>query len=399
MRKFQEYMSSTGKTDKKPVVDPSGDQIDMPTPKAKEDPHKKNKTKGKQPQVKEAATTDEYGEVPTHKDQVVNQQVKSERLPPFKVKKMYDTKDGVEQVKEYLSSQGNLVNKPKEELNADYPGPNPHAPQKSANSGKGWKGGKGTGTPAPYQASGMDAGQGSREHGFGDMGDTKYEPDVSVGDSEYVPGGKGSTNWPKSKKNENFLEHTRDLNDKQKMQYMLDECACQATSIVEAKRIAEQACHCDKTMQTLVHEIKSNGGLSELVESLMAHKETFVELNSAFADKTQGESRCSSLVRAMNESVGPPIGLGADSDEEDEDEDEDEYDHDHEDHHDDEDEDMDDDMNMDMADDDMDMDDIGMDDDDDEDEDGEDEDSMGNKFPMKLGKKSAMRNLAKAMRM
>ena len=40
MSKFQEYLNSRGKIEEKGKISDTGDVVDMPTPKAKEDPHK-----------------------------------------------------------------------------------------------------------------------------------------------------------------------------------------------------------------------------------------------------------------------------------------------------------------------------------------------------------------------
>lgn len=343
MRSFQEYMKSSGATEKKAVVDPSGDQVDMPKPKAKDDPHHTNKkTKGEHPQVKEGAETDKYDNVRKVKGQYVFDsetapQVKGDGKLPFSKSKSYDTKDGVEQVKEYLASQGKLVTKPSEEMVADYHGPNPNAPTQAATSGKGWKGGTNDGSPSPYRAPGMSPNDDGPHGGLGYMGGTKYEPNTKGGDSPHVPGGKSSSEWPGSK-TEAFLNNTKDMSMQEFTAYMLDECSCGSNNIVAIKQLASAITECPKSMEVLVYELKQQGGLGMLVEMLMSHQETFTELNRVLADEEEGKSRCHSLVRAMTEAVGPPWGKDEDEDEDeegeedlhpdDDDEDEDEDDED-----------------------------------------------------------------------
>jgi hypothetical protein len=394
-------MKSNGSTEKKPVVDPSGDQIDVPKPKAKDDPHTTNKDgmsgknwkkeKTSQPQVKESAVTSKYDNVKKVKGQYVfddetTPQVDGEAKFPIKGKSMYNTKDGVEQVKEYLDNKGKLVTKPSEEAVARYSGPQPNAPAKNATKGKNWSSEKNDGTPSPYQAPGMDITRDGPHDGLGNMGGTKYEPDTTSGDSQYVPGGKSSSAW----KTENFLNKTGEMGIQEFTKYMLESCACGSENVVAIKQLAQATCECPKSMEFFVYEMNKNGGLGALLEMMMNHQEMYAELNRVLADDELGESRCNSLARAMNEAVGPP--WGKDSEEEDLHPDDD-----------DEDEDMD---NEDMDEDDMDHDDEMGDDSDgdvdgDEEFDGEDSDAddedMGDE-PDGLPDPSAGGNLLGAMK-
>lgn len=390
-RSFQEYLNSKGNTDKKAIVDITGDQIDVPKQKAKEDPQKMNKSKGEQRQVKEAASTTEYEKVKKHKTQYTQDghpQVKSEPLYPITGKTMYTSVDGAPQVKEYLDEKGNLIKKVPVEGNPDYHGSHPAVPEKAATSGKGWKSDTSDSKPHPYQASGIDPGQRKGETGLGDLGMTKYEPDTKLGPSNYLPGGKAASSWPKQKV-ETFLDNTKDMSLQEFTKYVLEGCSCQSDSVIAIKHMAKMASDCPVTLETFVHEVKRHGALPALIEALMDHRETFTELTNAFEDKDQGEGRSKAFARAMNEAVGPPMGLDklGDLDDEDlDDEDEDEEDEEDEEGH----------PHLGDEEDDLDLDDEeGLDDEDMGDEDdldlGDEEDKGDKERPLPHG------NLLKAM--
>ena len=190
---FLEYLDTKGATQEKPKVDEKGDQIDMPTPKAKDDPHKRKPSRGKGTQ--------------------------GQKQP---------------QVKEYLDASGKLVEKPSPSM--DYRGPDPASPQKAGKM----EVGNPVDKPAPYKAPGSGR-AGKAESGLGDQGAAAlvYEPKVDTTKTEIVP------SWPKGKdekaykvngmekqpqvkeyKTERFIEKTKGMNLAEFAEFMIKECGC-----------------------------------------------------------------------------------------------------------------------------------------------------------------------------
>lgn len=313
MARFREYLDSKGKTVEKAVVDDVADKVDVPKPKAKEDPHNDNKSKKKADQVKEA------------------EEPKTSRW------------------QEYLNAKGKLVD-PKVAPVADYSGPDPSTPEGSG----GLKPSAGQPVPksekaAPYRAANSNESKGGAEKGFGDMGGKElvYEPNTETdGQNNYVPGGKSIPSW--GGKTEAFLNTTKDMSLSEFTQHMLQECACETENLpkvtamkrggfhpnpVEAvKYVAALASKNDRVMESLVFEIKHQKALNQLLKQLLEHPETYDELTVLFEDIMLGESRCNAFARAMHfqhirtleERVGPPmVGVNGEKDE-DEDDDEEE---------------------------------------------------------------------------
>lgn len=374
--RFQEYLNSRGKMLEKGTVCDTGDNIEnTPTPKASEDPRKKNKSLKKQPQVKE-----------------------------------------------YLNQQGKMV-EPITAPVADYSGMDPKTPP---------------GSDQPYRAPGQNMGKNKSETGLGDMGDKKlaYTPDVKSGNSPHVPGGKSAGCWETKTKTEQFIEKTKNMTFSEFTQHMLetnkfesDENLPTVTSYTTGKfhpypqeavrYVAAIADKNDRILESLIYQMKERGMLDRILKSLMEHNETFDILSNLFEENENGPRRCQFFAKSMNnrivkfrEAVGPPMselddeefseppeGDEEDSlgelDGEDTENDEEEMD--------DEDEEMDDEYNDDE--DDMDGDDEEMDDEDDMD--GEDEEmddegdmddeeigmmNMGHKPRMGMGHRSRMGN-------
>lgn len=257
--KFFEYMNARGGTDEKAKVDVSGDQIDMPTPKAKDDPHKRNKKKkgGKQPQVSE-----------------------------------------------YLNASGKLVEKPLVDMKADYKGPDPNSPP-----GK---------NSTPYRAANSGGGKSSSaQSGLGDMGykNLKYEPNTNT-----ETGDKVVSSWPKTK-TEHFIAQTRDMSTAEFSQYMIEAHGCKHVDFIKAvKYVAELANHNDSLMGNFVHEVKNTGGIGKLLRTILTQPEAFEELQELFGEK-RAKSLRRTMNKQILEGVSPPIGPDGPNDEEPEDED------------------------------------------------------------------------------
>lgn len=294
--KFQEYLNSRGQCQDKGTVDASGDQLDAPMPKAKEDPRRKNKP-GKKP----------------------------------------------DQVKEYLDQQGKLVDKGREEAVPDYHGQNPNSPPKSITKGKGWEALSASPAedPKPYRAVSAGApGARGREEGFADAGDNRlvYKPGVSTGNSPYVPGGKAVAGWEGKTKTEQFIDATKNMSFSEFSEFMLKKSgsnlcvegvvppikAHEAGNIyphpAEAIRyLVALSARNQYVLENLVHSLKEAGLLGQLMQNLVEYQETYEQLVRIFEDEETGMLNCRRLARAMNESlreaVGPPIGVDDDEDE------------------------------------------------------------------------------------
>ena len=274
--------------EEKPKVNAKADDIDVPTPKAKEDPLKKKQDK-KPEQVKEGLL----------------------KRASFR---------------EYLDAKSKMIDKPPTETVPDYDGPDPKAPeysiipdQLSADGGK--PSTKKGPEQKPYRAAGSDPGQKKGESGFADLGakELVYNP------------GTGT-------KTEQFLDATKGMNLKEFTEFMSQECGCniQSESLPtvtayaagkfqphppEAIRyVTALANKNERLMESLVHELKREGALGKLVKALMDHPETYGEMTQLLSGSTEGLSRARSLARAMNENysnflqehlsehVGPPFG-------------------------------------------------------------------------------------------
>jgi hypothetical protein len=271
---FVEYLNTRGKTEEKPKVDPKADQIDMPKPKAKSDPHHHRKC--------------DCGPVC----------VCGPDCP--------GSKDKQPQVKEYLDGRGKLIEKPS--TSQDYPGPDPTAPPKSGN----WplsiepKGPKASRKPqastAPYRAPTAEGAAG-RETGLGDEGAKPlvYEPKTDVAkDTEVVPTWdtkakkedpyKVDTMNPKQPqvkeyKTNEFLKRTKDMDLREFTEFMLKERACGKIEDVNgltvyktgevhplpaetARYLADLAHKNPNVFDHFVREVEGNGDLQLLKEAV-----------------------------------------------------------------------------------------------------------------------------------
>lgn len=265
MPSFFEYMNTRGKTEIKAKVDELGDNIDVPKPKAKEDPHNK---KGKKP----------------------------------------------EQVKEYINASGKLVEKPTVSMVPDYNGPDPHAPQKAGHADLGNQ----TGSPSPYRAANSSNYSTKAESGLGDKGDKalKYEPST---DTSKDGGQKVVSSWPKMK-TESFLEKTKEMSLTEFASYMI-ECGCGQVPAESIKHAAD-VLTTETSISRTLFEVKRNGKLDLLVRSILEHPEAYSSLIKLFSEGEEGSRRWQIFNQSMMETVGPPIGLEDEEDEEDDEDDE-----------------------------------------------------------------------------
>lgn len=224
---------------------------------------------------------------------------KLEVEPTAKNKKVKGKHD---QVKEYFDDKGKIVEKPATEIVPDYKGPNPYAPPKST----------GMSQPKPYRNGANQSAEPS-EPGLGDKGDKKlvYEPDISKGTSNDVPGGKTVKT-----QTEQFLNATKGMNPQEFIEYMRSKVN---PAVNEQVRNIISLTESDvNTVDKLVSELKRAGKLSNLVNSILTHKEAY----GAIADGIkENASAVRNLWTAINEIVGPPVGMDdvdmGDEDEED----------------------------------------------------------------------------------
>jgi hypothetical protein len=276
--KFSEYLNTRGQVDEKGKVNDTGDEVDMPKPKAKEDPHKRPDKcackKNKQPQVKE-----------------------------------------------YLDGSGKLT-EPIEQQVADYRGPDPSAPPQAGSNDLT----KNAGKPAPYRPTNTSASAGGGESGFGDKGskELKYEPNTEKPE-------KVVSTWPKTK-TEEFVDKTRNMSLAEFAKYVIEQRSVPNNlptvttpnqqkfypAPVEAVRYVGALTKNRTILNDLIHEVKRNGNLGQLLELALETPEGYKELVKLLSEE-EGKKRCSLLARAMHEAVAPPIGL---EDEEEEDDDE-----------------------------------------------------------------------------
>jgi hypothetical protein len=198
--------------------------------------------------------------------------------------------------KEYVDDKGKLIDSPKDDIKADYKGPDPKFPENSK---------------SPYKAANSDVDSPTvkaDKDGLGNMGDKKliYEPD---------------TNVIKSKTNE-FIQKTKDMSLSEFTKYMLDECGCGSVSDEDLpyvtsyatgkfqphppeaiKYVVVLANKNNNVLDNVVHEMKSAGILGKVLKSLLSHPEAYDELTSLFGDSEEGPSRCKMFAKSMNKSV------------------------------------------------------------------------------------------------
>lgn len=256
---------------------------------------------------------------------------------------------------EYINEKGKTIEKPEVKKIADYDGPQETspAPAKAPKSlEKDMEPPKAAGKPAPYKNAAKAPKPKKQEPGLAEKGDQKlvYEPDTS----HTLPNpmgkeGKCMNHWPKSPKTktEQFIDKTSKMTTAEFVNYMTNEVAVDAEEIpmvtaYTAGRfhphppeaisyIASLATKNDRIMDSLVHEIKRQGGLKKMLEVLMDHPESFDGLTDLLGDEEAGPGRCNAMARSMDnvvskfqadqddmyESVAPPFGTDDESGEDD----------------------------------------------------------------------------------
>jgi hypothetical protein len=352
---FLEYLNTKNKIEKV-KINPKADNVDMPKPKAKEDPHRKNKTPKKHAQVKE-----------------------------------------------YLDFKGKVVEKPDTEEVSDYKGPQPTAPEEKG--------------AAPYKAANdTQPAKKELEKGLGELGNKElvYEPDTK--NSVKITKTEQFVN---KTKNMSLSEFTQYMLKECGCGMVNDEEIPYVTAYTTGKfqphppeavkYVVVLANKNNNILDNMVHEMKSSGSLGKLLKAILNHPEAYDELNSLLADDKDGPGRCNSFAKSMYgsyakflddqknmyESVSAPVGFEdeeMDMDDEEEDYDDEEMDMDDE-------EEGYDDEEMDMDDEEEDYDDEEMDMGDKESHEGDmDLDLEKEKKPKKLKKKFAHDYLADAMK-
>lgn len=302
---FLEYLNDKGVVVDKPSVEEVPD-YHGPDDKAPEG----SKVPYKTPLTPKAPTKGEKGFAELGDDKLVYK-------PETEVK--YETKKDV--MKEYVDNKGKVREKGKEDIKADYDGPQVAAP----------KGGK------PYIGKSIKAG----DKALGDLGDkdAKYEPNTEKA--------------AKVTKTEGFLNKTKSMSLAEFTKYMLEECGCGQVSgddlpyvtaystgkiqphPPEAIRyVSTLAMKNNGVLENLVSTIISQGYLNTLLKAIFEHPQAYEELTALFSDDKDGPTRCGSFVGAMNnsyskflsdqeglyESVSGPIGFESEEDEDFEDE-------------------------------------------------------------------------------
>ncbi len=124
------------------------------------------------------------------------------------------------------------------------------------------------------------------------------------GDKElvYEPGGynaKETTreSWPKSK-TEQFIDDTKELStldfiDRVKEKLKLE-------GIPAIRETSNLVSNDENLMETLVREIKRNGGFSKLMQEVLGHQEAYTEIALLMSEE---ESVCNQLARAIRETT------------------------------------------------------------------------------------------------
>lgn len=223
------------------------------------------------------------------------------------------------QVKEYLDRSGKLVDKPPIEI-VPKGQASPPTPPKAVTKGKGWDTHAPTTKekPKPYVAPGRSETR-KTEKGFGDLGNTKYEPDTKEGDSPFVPGGKMIKGY--DTKVEQFIEKTKGMSISEFARYLLKEensyyknvASIDAYPPKAIKYVVALANENSKALRDLVFEIKRSGCMGKILEEMFEHTEFYDETTRLLEDEQKGIDRCNCLARSMDasfsESVGPPFGI------------------------------------------------------------------------------------------
>ena len=276
-KKFNEYLDSRGKTEVKGKVNKCGDEVDVPKPKGKDDPHNQKR-------------------------------------------------DDTQQVKEYMSVKGKLVDPVEKDDGDSYV-----------------KAGERESSPLdgnPYRAANSSKSSSSREIGFGDSGakELVYNPKTDIPESP--TGGKMVSSWPKNDddknmtKSETFIKDTEGMTLKDYTKHILDECGCKMESDSSIPKVTSHGAgqfhpfppeairyvvalgrSNDRIFENFIQEAKESGSFGKLVRAMFEEPEMYDEIKAI-----------------LGEGVAPPMGiklaighkddLGLDPDDEDDEEEE-----------------------------------------------------------------------------
>jgi hypothetical protein len=193
------------------------------------------------------------------------------------------------QIKE--GNQMKIVKRPPTELVPK--GPKPVAvPPAAVTKGKNWNTNAPStnGKPNPYAAPAVSGKTAKGESGLGDKGDTKYEPDLKIGNSPYIPGGKNDKGW--ETKTEQFMTKTGKMSMSEFAMYMKEDCDVDAPLII--MDLVSRSKNSPRVIEALVHEMKRQGLFPQMLEAISAHAE----------------------FKQWLESVAPPFGMDDEEDEE-----------------------------------------------------------------------------------
>lgn len=273
-------------------------------------------------------------------------------------------------LKEYLDGRGKLVTNPPVSKAADYSGPNPTAPVTSKVHKDAGGSSKSLGKHAPYapkatkpaaiEKDGL-AGKGKTPSPYPEPGE--YDAEGKPVKSPWTKKSKNQSPYPASKakmvKTESFIQKTKDMPIADFMKYMYAECGVNMDSDSDdedsdlptvtaytagkfhphppeaIKYVAALAKANPRIMEMLIHEIKRQDGLGDLMSSTMDHPETYSVLSDLFGDPQDGPGRSKALVNSMDdkyqqfmddqdgmyEAVAPPFGMSDDDDSDDDDDD------------------------------------------------------------------------------
>jgi hypothetical protein len=214
---------------------------------------------------------------------------------------------------EYLDRNNKLLTKPAVKDIADYDGTVETKPAKEKKHKD--AGGIGqTGDVKPYKV-GMDAkdpNKNTMKDGLADKGDSamKYNPKMTSGKGDNMPGGTKKASWPKTPtqewvektKNLSLAEFTKVIRNEALQGY--SECGCGETPVDTIKKTVE-VCRCsNRNVSALVREMKRNGLFSDLVTEMAHHQETF----DVIANLMEDEIYARKLAKSLNEMVAPPVG-------------------------------------------------------------------------------------------
>lgn len=264
---------------------------------------------------------------------------------------------------EYLNHKGKLTEKPVVSQIADYTGENPKSPPVSGKI-KGIDAPPSKGSHAAYGPSAKAANFSKKEKGLGDSAALKWEvPGTKNNTEKKIPtwpnakhtkkvnAKNGTTTWPRTK-TEHFIDKTKDMNLAEFTQYMYQECGCSTDKKEEddslpmvtayatgkfhphppeaMRYVAALAKANPRMMEMLIHHLKDEDGLGDMLGASLDHPESYDHLSELFGDEDDGPHRSNALARSMDnhyddyldsqesfeESVGPPFH-GAQKDDED----------------------------------------------------------------------------------